>query len=137
MVDKKAKEEKVIEEPRIIEITTLEDACNLFDEHYELDGKLQKEVVTVLKNWIESKWITAKKDMSAAGMSMIELDWLVWIYGKIRYVTKEENEEIIGQYKNIVDIYDYRNRKITEEKHFTTMFQVITYDLEAEPCMEK
>jgi hypothetical protein len=118
-------------------MATLKEICDKFDKHYELEGKKQKEVVTKLKVAIEEKWIAAKADMEASGMSWIELEWLVWMYGKVRYVTDEENEEIIGHYKHIVDLYDTRSKQITDEKHFTTMFQVITYDLKAKPCMEK
>lgn len=116
---------------------TLKEICDKFDKQYELEGKKQKEVVSKLKAAIEEKWVAAKSDFGATGMSIIELDWLVWMYGKVRYITDEENEEIIAQYKSKQDIYDERSKRISNEKHFTTMFQVITYDLKAKPCMEK
>ena len=126
--------EEIIEETveeTVKEETMLEKICRMFDEHYELSEKEQKALVTDLKTIIEKQWRAAKKNFDATGMSMIELDWIVWMYGKLRYITRGVNEEIIGQYKSKQDVYDQRSRDISEEKHFTNMYDVIKYDMES------
>jgi len=47
------------------------------------------------------------------------------MYGKVANELKEPNEEILAQYAKIGETYDKLSKKIAEEFHPTSMFQVV------------
>jgi hypothetical protein len=105
-------------------MATIKEICDKFDAIFELEGKKQKDAVTKLKKWIEEK-IDFTQPESDNQITYTQYHWLIWMYGKVQFLTDENNSNILDHYKNMVEEYDVKSKELTEKYHVTSMYQVM------------
>ena len=98
----------------------LKEICQKFDSTFEFEGGKRLATINKLAEWIVETINDPEKQLSE-----ITKNWLIWMYGKVANELKEPNEEILGQYAKIGETYDKLSKKIAEEFHPTSMFQVV------------
>jgi hypothetical protein len=105
-------------------MATIKEICDKFDAIFELEGKKQKDAVTKLKKWIEEKIDLTQSEVDK-NITITQYYWLLWMYGKVQFLTEENNNNILDHYKNMVEEYDAKSKGLTEKYHVTSMYQMV------------